>query len=209
MRAAETGDAKRCWANLRKLATAPARTLPQALRTPAGPITVDPQTIANTLQQHYARVQDPVAFAAGADFDAAHHAHIEEAVERLRTTASLTDHGPPELSGPITAQEVAEAARAGLHNHRAPNPLDRIPNELLKYGGGGMHAALAAFFNMQWELEFKAQAPGVIRSLYKRGDATAAHQLPPHHPGVHFGQAVQCLPECSHCGPPGAHRGAA
>jgi len=148
-----------------------------------------PQTIATTLQQHYARVQDPATYAAGADFDSPHHARIEAAVETLRCRTSFSDIGPPELSSPITVQEVAQAASTGLHNHRAPNPLDQIPNELLKYGGPGMYAALTAFFNMQWELECKAQTPGVIRSLHKRGDPT----LPNNYRPITLGSAIDKL----------------
>jgi len=187
--AAEAGDSKRCWARLRQLKNVPARSLPAAIRTPDGTVTADPQRIATTLQQHYARVQDPATYAAGADFDSARHARIEAAVETLRCRTSFSDIGPPELSSPITVQEVAQAASTGLHNHRAPNPLDQIPNELLKYGGPGMYAALTAFFNMQWELECKAQTPGVIRSLHKRGDPT----LPNNYRPITLGSAIDKL----------------
>jgi hypothetical protein len=54
-----------------------------------------------------------------------------------------------------------------LQNGKAGSPLDEVGNELLKYGGGGMHDMLLAFFKLQWDLEFRHRTTGVIRELHK------------------------------------------
>jgi hypothetical protein len=66
-----------------------------------------------------------------------------------------------------------------LHNHKAPSPFDAINNELLKYGGDSLHVALTTLYNLQWEYELKAQTPGVICALFKRGDAHEAKNYRP------------------------------
>ncbi len=114
---------------------------------------------------------------------------MEAAVAAFRCSASNFHVGPPELDARVTPEEVAVAAAAGLHDDRAPSPLDALPNELLKYGGPGMHAALATFFDFQWEVENKAQTPGVIRSLHKRGDAT----LPDNYRPITLGASIDKL----------------
>lgn len=129
------------------------------------------QQIADVFAHHYARVGDAAVFAEGAGFDAAHMAAVEAEVADLRnnTSRAHAHRGPASLNAPFTPDEVAEAC-AKLHNNKAANPLDNIQNELLKHGGEEGCLALTAFFNLQWEGEAKAQSPGVIRSLYKKGD---------------------------------------
>ena len=189
-RCAEERDVRGLWRGLRRLGGAAAAhsSGPAALQSSAGALVVDDQRIADTLAAHYNRVCDPVVFAHDAGFDAGHHAAIEVAVSQLRHSTSLVDSGPPELCSQFTDVEVA-VATARLHNHKAPSPLDAVSNELLKYGGGLLNVALAAFFNLQWETETKAQAPGVIRSLYKRGDAT----LPTNYRPITLGSTVDKL----------------
>jgi len=179
---ARTKDAKGIWRGLRRLQRggghAAAHAKPSALQTPEGVLVMDDQRIANGLAEHYQRVCDPAVFAQGADFDDQHHATVEAAVHDIRSTLSHTDAGATQLNNLFTDMEVTQAALR-LRNHKAPSPLDGINNELLKYGGGALHAALAAFFNLQWSMETKAQTHGVIRSLHKRGDETVANNYRP------------------------------
>jgi hypothetical protein len=189
-RCAQHHDARGMWRGLRRLAggAAAQNSGPAALQTSQGVLVVDDQRVADVLAQHYDSVCDPALFAHGAAFDQQHHDAIEEAVAVMRQSTSLTDPATPQLSAPFTDLEVTAAA-IKLHNHKTPSPLDAVNNELLKYGGDMLHAALAAFFNLQWEAETKAQTPGVIRSLHKRGDAT----LPTNYRPITLGATVDKL----------------
>ena len=142
------------WRGLRRLADGAAARAsgPAAVRSSQGVLVVDDHRIADVLAEHYNSVCDPVVFAQGAGFDQQHHNTIEEAVAEMRGSTSFTDTATPQLSERFTDVEVAVAA-GKLHNHKAPSPLDAVNNELLKYGGETLHAALAAFFNLQWEAD--------------------------------------------------------
>jgi len=179
-RCAQQHDARGMWRGLRRLAGGAAahNSGPAALQSSQGVLVVDDQRIADVLAQHYDSVCDPAQFAHGAAFDQQHHDAIEGAVAVMRSCTSFTDPATPQLSAPFTDLEVSVAA-SKLQNHKAPSPLDAVNNELLKYGGDALHSALVALFNMQWEAETKAQTPGVIRSLHKRGDATLATNYRP------------------------------
>ena len=151
---------------------------PAALQTAEGVLCVEDEQNAHLLAQHYQRATNPAVFAAGADFDEQHAADVEAAVATFRTTTSYVETGPAELSSGFTGVEVAVATKR-LQNRKTPSPLDDVNNELLKYGGEAMHDALAVLYDLQWSVEYKAQTPGVIRSLLKRGDDTIVNNYRP------------------------------
>jgi len=191
-RYAQAHDSKRCWAVLNRLAgkRQTDNALPTAVKAADGTLKVAPADIANTMKEHYKQVQTADAFAQGAGFDDVHKASIEATVTQHRTHTSHADQGSsPYLCEDITAEEVAAVATMALHNHRAPSPLDGVSNELLKYGGDSMHSMLATYYALQWELEHKAQTPGVVRSLHKRGDPT----LPTNYRPITLGATIDKL----------------
>lgn len=184
-------DSKGMWAQLRRLAGRQhARSHgPAALRAAAGEgLVTGEQQIADALAAQYAAVSDPATFAAGAGFDEDLRQRVEADVAQFRAAASLTDIGPPELSTPITAVEVALQAQ-GLGNNKAPSPLDDITNEHLRFGGPHLHHALASFYNLQFSLEAKAQTDGVITPIFKRGDPTEPANYRP----ITLGSAIDKL----------------
>ncbi|KAF8055086.1 transposon TX1 protein [Scenedesmus sp. PABB004] len=188
------GDGKGMWEQLRQIAGTARRGPggPAALRAAASTgMVVGEQQIANALAAQYASVSDPAAFAAGADFDEQWREQVEADVARYRAAASDpsgSDSEQDPLSADITAAEVAAQAQA-LSNNKAPSPLDGVTNELLKYGGEPLWGALAAFFNLQFTLETKAQTAGVITPIYKRGDPTDPANYRP----ITLGSAVDKL----------------
>ncbi|KAF8069361.1 LINE-1 reverse transcriptase-like [Scenedesmus sp. PABB004] len=188
------GDGKGMWEQLRQIAGTARRGPggPAALRAAASTgMVVGEQQIADALAAQYASVSDPAAFAAGADFDEQWREQVEADVARYRAAASDpsgSDSEQDPLSADITAAEVAAQAQA-LSNNKAPSPLDGVTNELLKYGGEPLWGALAAFFNLQFTLETKAQTAGVITPIYKRGDPTDPANYRP----ITLGSAVDKL----------------
>jgi hypothetical protein len=169
-------DGKGMWRALATIAgDKPTAAGPVALRDPRGGrgLLTAPADIANTLAAHYERMSTAALHTSNTEsFDEEHKRRIEQDVTGYRAHASYQDDaGHPELSAAITVEEVARQC-AALHNGKAPSPLDAVPNELLKYGGAPVHAALAALFDMQFALEAKAKTPGVICPIYKKGDQT-------------------------------------
>ena len=125
---------------------------------------------------------------AGAAFDANHRIGIENDVQNFRHHMSFEDNGPQTLSTDITPEEVAQQAFR-LNNNKAPSPLDNMHNELLKYGGSAMHTAMAALFNLQFNLETKAKTCGVIIPIYKNSDPTEPQNYRP----ITLGSAIDKL----------------
>lgn len=184
-------DSKGVWTALKTLGGA--RTTrsvgPTALSNPDGPgLVTDDQAICDVLATQYARVSSTHCHYEGGAFDAAHRERIKRDVHVMRTRTSFTSPAPDALCRSIDTLEVA-AQCCRLHNHRAPSPLDHIHNELLKYGGPALAAALAAFFNMQFTLETKAKTCGVVTPIYKKGDATEPRNYRP----ITLGSAIDKL----------------
>jgi Reverse transcriptase (RNA-dependent DNA polymerase) len=178
-KAVEEHDSKGVWQHIHALGrSTPRSDGPAALKTTDGAICVDDQEIANTLQKHYETVTHPATFAQNADFCLDHTQNVESDVQVMAQYTSYLDQGTHDLSSAISQIEV-ELALKHVQNHKAPSPIDGIHNELLKYGGPCMIAALTDLFNLQWDLETKAPTTGVIRSLHKRGDTTLANNYRP------------------------------
>jgi hypothetical protein len=169
---ADRHDMKGVWRGLQQLAgrVGGGNSGPRMLRDQVGRLVVDNQRIANVLAAQYQGVSDETTFASGASFDAGHKAQIEATVATHRAS---TTQGPDQLSQEISLIEV-QLHIAKLHNCKAPSPIDGINNELLKYGNQPLHQALTSLFHLEFELEHKAQTPGVIIPLYKKDDPTLA-----------------------------------
>jgi hypothetical protein len=173
-------DGKGMWKALKTLGGSHRKAAgPAALQDPNGPgLIADDEKVCEILANHYERVSSTGSHYAPGDFDPRHRQDIEQQVQELRLHASHTHPCPDNLSQPLTAPEVA-AQCCRLNNNKAPSPLDNVYNELLKYGGDSLSAALAQFFDLQFALETKAKTCGVITPIYKKGDPTAPQNYRP------------------------------
>jgi hypothetical protein len=173
-------DGKGMWNALKKLGGGHQARAdgPTALRREDGMLVVGEQQVADVLAAHFESVTNTDKFQQGAQFDDQHKQAIESAVASFRTHDSYREEGPDFLSLPILVGEVETQCRR-LQNWKSPNPLDDVHNELLKYGGEAMLQALTALFDMQFQLETKAQTPGVIKALHKKGDPCLATNYRP------------------------------
>ena len=184
-------DGKGMWAGLKTLAgTRQIRsTGPAALQNPAGPgLLTNDQAISNTLATHYERVSSTTSHYVAAPFDPQHRAHIEAQVTQYRSHSTDPTDASARLSDSIAASEVKDQCMR-LNNNKAPSPFDCVHNEVLKYGGEGLHEAMAALFNLQFKLEVKAKTCGVITPIYKRGDPTDPKNFRP----ITLGSAIDKL----------------
>jgi exonuclease III len=183
-------DGKGMWAGLRALAGASkGSTGPTALKSREGPgLLTGDKAIADRLAAQYQAMSSDNINSQGAEFDADHKRQIEAQVCDLRSNTSFSDSGPEELSAPIGVPEVTDQCLR-LHNNKAPSPLDSVSNELLKYGGEALHAALAALFDMQFQGEAKAKTRGVITPVFKKGDPTEPANYRP----ITLGSAIDKL----------------
>ena len=183
-------DGKGMWAGLKTLAgTRQVRSIgPAALQNPVGPgLLTNDQDISDTLATHYERVSSTTAHYVDAPFDPQHRAQVEAQVAQYKSQPDPTD-APASFSGSIASSEVKEQCMR-LNNNKAPSPFDCVHNELLKYGGEGLHDAMAALFNLQFTLEVKAKTCGVITPIYKRGDPTDPKNFRP----ITLGSAIDKL----------------
>ena len=184
-------DGKGMWAGLKTLAgTRQVKsTGPAALQNPAGPgLLTNDQDVSDTLATHYERVSSTTSHYAAAPFDPQHRAQIEAQVAQYRTQRTDPTDAPATLSEGIASSEVKEQCMR-LNNNKAPSPFDCVHNELLKYGGEGLHDAMTALFNLQFKLEVKAKTCGVITPIYKRGDPTDPKNFRP----ITLGSAIDKL----------------
>jgi hypothetical protein len=78
--------------------------------------------------------------------------------------------GPGTLDAPISCAKIHDALLT-LKNGTAPSPVSRIPNELLKYGGGAMAGMLEALFDAAWASGRPPEAwlHGTIQYFHKSG----------------------------------------
>ena len=184
-------DGKGMWKALKTLAGARdgKRSGPAALRNPHGPgLVTDGEGICEILATHYESVSSTSTHYRNGDFDPQHRAAVEAQVKQYREQLSFSADDPGSLSRPIPAEEVLMQS-SNLNNDKAPSPLDNIYNELLKYGGSALAGHLASFFQMQFELEVKAKACGVIIPIYKKADPTEPKNYRP----ITLGSAVDKL----------------
>jgi hypothetical protein len=172
-------DGKGMWSALKKLGNDKPRTTgPTALQGTDGSLVMGHQQVVDLLAKQFATATNSERFAQDASFDNGHKHHIEACVDTLRTHTSYREAGEECLSDPVQEWEVQGQCKR-LHNWKSPNPKENINNELIKYGGTAMGLALTAFFDMQFQLETKAQTPGVIKALHKKDDPTLASNYRP------------------------------
>jgi hypothetical protein len=176
---AARNDGKGMWRALKQLGTgSPRQEGPAALKQSDGTMVMDNQRVADLLAAQFQSATNADAFQHGAGFDDQHKQAVEADVATLRSHTSYADSGEECLSAPILAGEVyAQCAR--LQNWKSPSPKDDVNNELLKYGGSALVAALTVFYDMQFQLETKSQTPGVIKALHKKEDPTLASNYRP------------------------------
>ena len=149
---------------------------PAMLQNREGSMVLDDAGICKAFAHHYEALGDAGKFAEGADFDEEHERQVVASVQRFLHESR--QHHTEALDNPISAEEIATCVFK-LTNYKACSPIDKISNELLKYGYADMIELLEQFFNLQWTLERSSPPPGVVVSLYKNGDST--------HPGNYRG----------------------
>ncbi len=74
-------------------------------------------------------------------------AYREEAATAAVAAAGSPAAAPGGMDAPITRAEIQDALNT-LKNGKAPSPVTRIPNELLKYGSGAMAGILTALYRV-------------------------------------------------------------
>jgi hypothetical protein len=99
-----------------------------------------PEGIVQAQANHTRTLGSKAAFAAAnPQFDGEWFEEVTASVASCREVAAAEEPaaGPGTLDAPISCAEIHDALLT-LKNGTAPSPVSRIPNELLKYGGGAI-----------------------------------------------------------------------
>ena len=143
---------------------------PSLLKKQNGSYACGDKPIADAFGEHYKQLGNSATFNADADFDSAFQQEVQAAVAHyINASAEPEGSGDENLDADLTSSEVARA-KPSLKSGKAGSPLENTSAELLKYGGEPMTAMLLCMYNKAWEHECTFQRPGVIVSLFKKGD---------------------------------------
>jgi hypothetical protein len=132
----------------------------------AGEVVDEPLKVAEVFRTHYKSLATPATVAS---YDAEHHARVEHDVLEWQTIGK--DVLQDEYDGAFTESEM-EAAIDKLPMHKAEDG-EGVIGELVRHGGGFMHALILRVINWVWELETVPEkwGEGIVVNLYKAGDA--------------------------------------
>ena len=148
---------------------------PTLLRKADGSYACGDRGIALAFGEHYEKLGSSDTLDQGAEFDKEFEVTVRHAVaDYIKVSHSIEGAGIEELDTDLTTREIARA-RLSLKNGKCGSPLESTSAELLKYGGRAMDAMLHCLYSKAWEHECTFQRPGVIVSIFKKGDKEDAN----------------------------------